>query len=319
MTDEQQQPKRSNGAFIAIIIILILGLGFMAYLWSTKNSELNQCMNENAELNSDMNGMNEMLSGYVGNMSNDLKTDFKNMLETYDALLEKDKSQADSINAQKAKIQELLDQMEKNKNLSARQIFLLKKENETLRNIMKGYVVQIDSLNTLNLRLTSDLDSTTNALTNTQNDLNQAQADIEEKDKVLSEAAKLNAYGFSSGALKKKLGGSMGPTNKARNSAQMKSSFTIGKNSVAPKGRKPVYMQIIAPDGKTLQNRNYVLETTSGQKVPYTDKKEIDYNGQSIDVTVYFDLNGVKPAKGNYKVRIYCQGSLVGSDSFTLK
>ena len=33
-------------------------------------------------LEADMQGMNEMMAGYVGNMSNDLKTDFKNMLKT---------------------------------------------------------------------------------------------------------------------------------------------------------------------------------------------------------------------------------------------
>jgi hypothetical protein len=94
MSEIENPQKKSNGAFVAIIIILLLGLGTMAYLWSSKNSDLNQCNTDNALLNSDMEGMNDMMSGYVGGMTNDIKTDFKEMLKTYDLLLEKDKSKA---------------------------------------------------------------------------------------------------------------------------------------------------------------------------------------------------------------------------------
>ena len=127
MSENDQVTKKSNGGYIAVIILLLLGLGVMSYLWSSKNGQLNDCKNDNAMLNADMNGMNEMLSGYVGNMSNDLKTDFKNMLETYDALLEKDASKADSINKQKEEIQKLLTQVESGK-LTARQLFLARKK-----------------------------------------------------------------------------------------------------------------------------------------------------------------------------------------------
>ncbi len=53
--------------------------------------------------------MNTMLKGYVGDMSTDLKSDFKKMLGTYDRLIEKDASKADSLNAQKIKIQEQIE------------------------------------------------------------------------------------------------------------------------------------------------------------------------------------------------------------------
>ena len=99
MSEIENPQKKSNGAFVAIIIILLLGLAAMAYLWSSKNSDLNQCKSDNALLNSDMDGMNDMMSGYVGGMTNDIKTDFKEMLKTYDLLLEKDKSKADSIDS----------------------------------------------------------------------------------------------------------------------------------------------------------------------------------------------------------------------------
>jgi chromosome segregation ATPase len=164
MSEFTETSKKNNGPYIAIILLLLLGLAVMGFMWSRKNSQLNACTVENTQLNADMAGMNEMMQGYVGNMSNDLKTDFKNMLKTYDALIEKDKSKADSLNAQKAKIQDLIDQLDQNKKMTASQLYKMRKENETLRTIMKGYVRQIDSLNTMNLKLTSVLDETTTKL-----------------------------------------------------------------------------------------------------------------------------------------------------------
>ena len=320
MSEMEQTPKKNNnGAFIAVILLLLIGLGVMSYLWSSKNSELNDCTADNEMLNADMNGMNEMLQGYVGSMSNDLKTDFKNMLETYDALLEKDKSQADSINAQKAKIGELLEQIESGKKLTARQLFLLRKENETLRDIMKGYIIQIDSLNTLNLKLTSDLDSTKTKLTSTAAEREQYKQEAEDKGNLIAKGSKLNAYGFSSMALKSKLNNTMTETNRAGNALQIVSSFSIGENKIATAGTKSVYMRIITPDGKTVQSRSGNVVSTENGQVPYSDKKDIQYNNESIDVSIYYSLNGEEIPKGNYQVKIYCQGQLIGSDSFTLK
>lgn len=318
MSEIQEKSSSGKGGYLAAIIVLLLGLAFMAYLWSSKNSALDECMNENKQLNADMNGMNEMLSGYVGNMSNDLKKDFKNMLETYDALLEKDASQADSINAQKERIQELIDQVDRGK-MTAHQLFLAKKEIETLRNIMRGYVYQIDSLNTLNLKLTNNLDSTSRVLTSTKDERDQYKTKSEEQSQQLAKGAKLSAYGFNSVGLKEKMNSSMTETDRARNTVQISSTFTIGKNAISKAGRKTVYMQVVDPSGKTMQQSSgNVISTDKGQ-VAYSDKKDIDYSNEAIDMSIYYSLRGQEAQKGNYKVNIYCEGHLIGSDSFTLK
>jgi len=303
----------------SIIGLLLIGIATMTFLWSSKRSELNQCQNDNLVLKSDMEGMNKMLEGYVGGLSNDLKTDFKNMLDTYDQLIEMDRSKADSLNKQKAQISQLLTQLNTNKKLSARELFNLKKENEVLRSIMRGYVKQIDSLHTLNTKLTSVLDETNNKLTETTTERDSYKKDAEQKSEQLKKGAKLQAYGFKSEALRMKLNNTTEPTTKAKNAIQMRSSFTIGENQIASSGRKAIYLQIIAPSGEILQSKaNYVMDTENGQQA-FSDKKDIDYNNQAIDLTIYYDLKGQEVGKGNFKVRVYCEGQLIGTDSFTLK
>lgn len=315
----ETQSKSSNLLLYSVIGILLIGLATLTFMWSAKRSELNQCQNDNLILKSDMEGMNKMLEGYVGGLSNDLKTDFKNMLDTYDRLIEMDHSKADSLNKQKAQISQLLNQLNTNKKLSARELFNLKKENEVLRSIMRGYVKQIDSLNTLNIKLTSVLDETNTKLTETTTERDTYKKDAEQKSEQLKKGAKLQAYGFNSEALRMKLNNTTEITTKAKNVIQMRSSFTIGENQIASSGRKSVYLQIVGPNGEVLQSKaNYVIETENGQQ-GYSDKKDIDYNNQAIDLTIYYDLKGIEVGKGNYKVRVYCEGQLIGTDSFTLK
>lgn len=269
-----------------------------------------------------MKGMNDMMQGYVGSMSNDLKTDFKNMLNTYDQLIELDKSKSDSLNQQKEKILSLiknLDAAKRNGKLTASELFKLKKENETLREIMKSYVHQIDSLNTLNIRLGSQLDETNTKLSTTVVERDSYKKDAEEKAEQVKKGSRLQAYSFSSQALRMKLNKTTEPTEKAKNVVQFRSSFTISENQLSSAGKKSVYMQIIGPDGQTLQSRSTnTVETESGT-VAYSDKKDIDYQNQAVDVTIYYDLRGEGTAKGTYKVKIYCDGNLIGSDSFSLK
>ena len=315
---EEKAQKNSNGAFVAIIIILLLGLGAMAYLWSSKNSDLNQCKTDNALLNSDMDGMNEMMSGYIGGMSNDLKTDFKEMLNTYDVLLEKDKTKADSINKQKEVIAELLEKVEKG-NMNARQLFAARKEIETMKQIMRGYIVQIDSLNTLNYKLTSDLQTTNTALSKTEGERDQYKTEAETSAEQVKKGSKLQAYNFSTVGLKMKLNNTTDETNRAKSTVQIKSSFTLSENPITPAGKKTVYLQVITPEGKTLQASSSNIVTTDAGSIPYSDKKEVDYQNERIDLAIYYRLNGEELSKGNYKVKVYCQGQLIGSDSFTLK
>jgi len=317
MNDSAQ--KKSNGFYLIIILLLMVLLAILTYMWSTKRTELNNCSNENLLLKSDMEGMNQMLEGYVGNISSDLKKDFKNMLATYDKLIAKDASKADSLNKQKNEIQMLLGKLEANKKLSASQLYKFKKENETLRGIMRSYVMQIDSLNTLNYGLNKDLEDKTTKLNETSTERDEYKKAVEEKTEQIKKGSKLKAYNFVSEALRMKFNNTTEVTDKAKKTIQIRSSFTISENSLTSSGRKLVYLQITDPNGTILHSRaNNTVETESGS-VLYSDKKEIDYQNQSIDLSIYYDLQGESLSKGNYKVKIFCEENIIGTDGFTLK
>jgi murein DD-endopeptidase MepM/ murein hydrolase activator NlpD len=297
MTSSAQ--KKTNIFYFIFIFLLMILLAILTYKWSTKRTELNNCTNKNLILQSDLEGMNQMLKGYVGNISSDLKKDLKNMLTTYDKLIAKDASKADSLNEQKNEIQLLLDKLEANKKLSASQLYKFKKENETLRGIMRSYVMQIDSLNTLNYGLSKNLEEKTNKLNETSLERDEFKKEVDEKTEQVKKGSKLKAYNILSEALRMKNNNTTVVTTIAKKTVQIKSSFTISENTLTSSGRKSVYLQITNPNGTILYSRgNNTIETESGS-VLYSDKKEIDYQNQSIDLSIYYDLQGETIIKGS--------------------
>jgi chromosome segregation ATPase len=323
MTEMEKTPSKSNGVFILITILLLIGLAVLSYFFSKKNNDLNACINENTALKTDMNGMNEMMTGYVGNMSNNLTKDFQNMLNTYDDLIQKDNSKADSLNIQKEKIISLmsdLDKSRRNGSLNAQKIAQLNKENTTLRSIMKSYVFQIDSLNTLNVKLNTELNQTNSKLESTQSERDQYKKEATEKAEQVRLGAKLQAFNFKSNGLKMKINNTTDETNRARNCMQIQSSFTLSENPLNKSGNKTIYLQITDPSGKILQTKsNYTVETENGI-VAYSDKKDVNYQNKQLDMSIYYDFASNEEAiKGTYKIKIFCDGSIAGTDSFILK
>lgn len=317
--NELGEKKPTAGLWILLTILSLVGAGLLGWMYSNESSAYSDCQTVNAQLESEMQEMNNALSGYIDETSSDLKQDFQRMLDTYDQLIEKDASLADSLNEQKDRIQELMAELNDTKRRSFREISNLKKENSTLRSIMKDYLYRIDSLNTLNINLTSKLDETSTKLTQTESERNELQKQNEVNAELLSKGAQLNAFNFNTVALKYKLNGSTTEVSRAGKVDVITSSFTIGENKIAKIGNKVIYLQVTDPDGKVIYDKPNQVINVGGREIIYTDKREVNYQGQQLDMTIVHNLQGREVSKGNFNVKIFADGILIGKDSFTLK
>jgi hypothetical protein len=184
---------------------------------------------------------------------------------------------------------------------------------------MKSYVVQIDSLNTINIGLNTELEVKKTELITTTTERDEFKKDAEEKSEQVKKGARVQAYTFRTNALQSKWNNTTKETDKAKSTIQLASSFTISQNPLAKAGKKSIYLQIINPDGKVLQaNSGNTVDTEQGN-VAYSDKKDIDYQNQEIDMSIFYDFKSTKAVKGNYKIKIICDGVVIGTDSITLK
>lgn len=320
MSETNPESKKRDGLYI-LLILLSFGLSaVLGFILVNKNKQIESCVNEKTLLENDLAGMEDMLSSYVDVEKGDMKQELRSMLRMYDEALLKNDSNKDSIEIQKARINELLTELDSQKKKSAREIYTLKKETETLRSIMKDYVRQIDSLFTVNTGLKTELTESKSQLTNVTSERNQLAEKASTLESKVQTGARLSAYSIVTVGLKyKSIGGGLKEHTRAGKIDKIRSCFTVSENTLAKAGSKYIYLQVISPDGKVISSSSTNVVSINGINTIYTERKEIDYQNQSIDVCIYYDVTQEELAKGNYIVKLFADGSEIGKDSFTLR
>ena len=220
----------------------------------------------------------------------------------------------DSIVAQlvqeQEKTQQLLEELKRVKATDAREITRLKKELETVRAVLRDYVIQIDSLNRLNESLMEE-----NSRVNAELEQRTAQvAGLSHEKASLSEkvaiAAQLDAAGIQLQLLNKR----GKDTKKLKDCKQMKVDFAITKNVTASNGHRTIYVRIQNPGGNVLGGGgSFAYEN---RQLECSAHKTIEYTGEETHVTVYWNVTQMLEA-GDYRVSIFADGNMIGSRMFS--
>ena len=218
------------------------------------------------------------------------------------------------LEREKLRTQQLLEELRATKANNAAEITRLKKELKTVRTVMRSYVVQIDSLNQVNEKLTKE-----NKRVRTQYaEATKKVETLQEEAKSLSDkvtlAAQLDATGIAIHPRNKK----GKATSNVKNVVKFAIDFTIVKNITAATGERTIYVRIAKPDGSVLTkdaSRTFKYENT---QLEYSIKKLIEYTGEEQSVTVYWDVEEfLNP--GEYTVYLFSDGVMIGEKSFTLE
>ena len=217
------------------------------------------------------------------------------------------------IDIERRHTQELLEELRRTKATDVAEITRLKKEIETLRAVRRAYIVQVDSLNRLNEKLTAEN-------TNIKKQYNEAATQISNlseernqlKDKV-DIAAQLDATKFWVQTRNKR----NKEAKKVKDVRSIAFGFTITKNVTAQNGQRIIYARILKPDNSVLTNSTATFQYENTD-LTYSIKKYIEYNGEEQDVTLYWDVNEYLSA-GTYKIFIFADNRMIGQTSFELK
>ena len=191
--------------------------------------------------------------------------------------------------AAKAKVEQLMNELKSQKATSQAEIEAksakikeLQGEISTLRDLLRHYIAQVDSLSKENTGLKAE-----NAEIRTVNETLSSQVqEVSQKNEALSQrmtlAEKLNVTGVSLQALNGK-GKNEKNVTKAK---QLKVTFTIPQNNSTPVGPKTIYMRLTGPEGSLLGNAGSF--SFEGASVACTAKRTVEYAGDEIPgVTMY--------------------------------
>ena len=217
------------------------------------------------------------------------------------------------LEQEQLKTQRLLEELRTVKSTNATEIRRLKKELATLRKVMIGYINQIDSLS----RLTTHQKEVIADVTRKYNVASQQISSLAEEKKNLNKkvtlAAQLDATNINIFAANKR----GKKAKKVKDVVKLKINFTIVKNITAETGERTLYVRITKPDNGVLSKSDSNTFPYENRELVYSIKKYIEYNGEEQNVTVYWDVEEFLYA-GSYRVDIFSDGTLIGSQSFNL-
>ena len=217
------------------------------------------------------------------------------------------------ILAERAKVEQLQKELKASKATSAKRIDQLSREVTTLRNVLRTYVVQIDSLQATNERLraeNTEVKENYNRLTSQAQQLSNEKAHLTDRVKL---AAKLDATAISVTPIDKR-----GKHTKTLSKfVNLQIRFTISKNVTAEVGEKTFYCRITQPNDELLVKAGAGTFAFEGKQIPYSIRREIEYNGEETPLVMYWPVEESLQS-GTYQLRIFADGNLIGSASFSL-
>lgn len=284
-----QSLKKVMYALIAVAVLLVAAL---VYVWYERTSLVN-------ELNIEKEDLTEQMIA--------LQNDYAALSSDYDMI----NSQLDSSREQ---VSQLIDRIKHTEATNRAKIRQYEKELGTLRSIMKSYIVQIDSLNTLNRKLTADAAAARREAAESKRKSEELSRRIDSLSDQVAAGSVIKARGITLEAYNS----SNKVTDRHSRVVRLITTLSLVENDIAPKGPVRVYIRIKDPDGNLLTSGAGQSFNFNGEPMVCSASREVDYQGAEVEMSIY--LNDVPEyTKGIYTVDAYTENSLLGSGEMMLR
>lgn len=286
---DEQNLKKIMYALAALAVVLA---GTLAYIWYQKSSLVNDLKIEKEELTEQMIA---------------LQNDYATLSSDYDTI----NMQLDSS---REEVSQLIERIKKTEATNRSKIRQYEKELGTLRSIMRNYITQIDSLNTLNKQLTADAAAARREAAESRRKSEQLSKTVANLTGQVAAGAVIKARGIRIEAYN----ASDKVTDRSSRVVRLLTTLSLVENDLAPKEPVRVYIRVKGPDGVLLTNSEQRTFTYSGEPMICSASREVDYQGKEVELSIYLnDITGY--VKGIYTVEAYTEQSLLGTAELMLR
>lgn len=302
--EEREKKARLSGSnknlFTTVVVLAIVAVLLAAFL-GYKTIKTSKENTEYAELVGQLNEEKEELTKQVVA----LQEDFAGLSSDYDSINLQ-------LDASREQIDELVDQIKKTEATNRAKIRQYQKELGSLRGIMRGYINQIDSLNTLNHILTEEAKEARAEAASSKRRNAKLTATVDDLSNKVAAGSVLKARGLRIDAY-----GTNGKiTDRASRVSNMLVSLSLVANELAERGFVRVYIRVVAPDGSVISDGQTF--TCVDQTLEETASREVDYEGEEVDISIYVNNVGTVQV-GTYTVEAYTTGGKLGSSALSLR
>ena len=296
MTENMEEKSNQGGSLKKIMYVLtavavVLAVA-LAYIWIQKSSLVNELNLEKEDLTAQMIA---------------LQNDYASLSSDYDVI----NSQLDSS---REEVSQLIERIKKTDATNRAKIRQYEKELGTLRSIMRNYIVQIDSLNTLNRQLTADAAAARREAAESRRQSGELSRTVESLSDQVAVGAVIKGRGIRLDAYN----ASNKITDRSSRVVRLVTTLSLVENDLAPKGPVRVYVRVKGPDGILLTNDEQRTFTFEGEPMICSASREVDYQGTEVEMSIY--LNGISEySKGIHTVDVYTDQALLGSAELMLR
>jgi preprotein translocase subunit SecG len=279
---------------ITIILgIAVIGLGIaLAYVSKHKTVQIETVTNQKDALTMQMI---------------ELRDQYSELSTTNDTLNKQ-------ISVEREKVNQLIKRIKRTDANNAAMMKQYERELGTLRSIMKHYIVQIDSLNTLNTALREDAASSKKVAEEKSKQYDELKTTTDELGKQVSAGAVVRGRGVSLTAINT----AGKTTDRSSRVDKLKACVNLVENAIAKKGYRNVYIRVKDPEGILMTEDQQKIFECAGEQMIYSATREVDYEGDEIEICVFFGA-GQKFVKGVYTVDIYTNECKLGSADLMLR
>jgi hypothetical protein len=292
VTPSQQEPKKPVPIkMIATSIILAGALIFLVVMYFDQKHKMVE--------------METILTQEKDSLANELRL----MVFGYDTL----KTNNDTLNANLDKERKRIVQL---LSINASNVQLIRKyksEITTMREIMKSYIVQIDSLNTRNKLLSAEnveIRQQISQVRSTNTELSKVKEELSNKVEI---ASVIQAKDIVAATLNKK----RKETSRINLLDKLRICFTLRENPLAEAGPKLVYMRVLRPDSLVITSSPDNILNYKGNNIIYSASREVDYMNQDVEMCIFLDNTG-DFIVGNYSVELYLEDNKIGLTNFII-
>ncbi|MBW8324242.1 MAG: hypothetical protein K0M50_05710 [Prolixibacteraceae bacterium] len=244
-----------------------------------------------------------------------IQTELNTMMSNYDSIHTTNETLQVELEGAQTKVKDLLLEVGQIKKVSYDEIARYRQEVTTLRGIMKNYIVQVDSLNRRNEKLMAE-----NVQVKEEFAQSESKNQVLEKEKEhLQEKIKMAAQLEATGLVAAGINNRGKEAESARRAEQIKISFVLSKNVTAPRGNKMIYVRIQKPNQVLLLKSPSDLFQFEDLKIPYSAKREVTYEGNTLPVNIFWDNQGAEFMSGEYTVDVFTDGNNIGTTKFLMK
>lgn len=260
-------------------------------------------------------GENQKMMESLNKEKASIQAELGTLMTNYDSLHTNNEALQSELSNAQGKVKDLLTEVEQVKRVSYDQITQYQQQVTTMRNIMKNYIVQIDSLNRRNEMLMAENAQVKENFAQSETKNQQLEKEKQHLQEKIKEAAQLEATELVATGINAR----GKEAESARRAEQIRVSFVLSKNVTAPRGNKMIYVRIQKPNQVLLQESPNDLFQFEDLKIPFSAKREITYEGNALPVNIFWDNKGQEFMAGEYTIDVFADGNNIGTTKFTMK